>query len=329
MKFKFTASACACLPLIIACALIAAASVSQAQNGAPLTWTGNASTSWTSGGNWSGSTVPANTVTFATGNRARFSAANPTNQPMLTSARSIFGIQFWAQNYVIGGGDNVLTVGVGGIEVAANMNAQVNTVLAGGTQSYAIAADGVLVTTRAVTNSGTLSKTGLGTWEIANGIVSASTGFSITEGTVRLGDNNRISSGTNINLSNATLDLSGYSNASGTLLVNGTGVIDFGAALTTSILSFSDSSAIDWSLGTLTIVNYKPGSTQLRFGTDANGLTEAQLGRIIFDGFEGAATIDSLGYIAPIPESGTVSLLIGSAAACAIFALHRRRKAHC
>jgi autotransporter-associated beta strand protein len=90
------------------------------------------------------------------------------------------------------------------------------------------------------------------------------------------------------------------------LILNDTGglgetTIDFGAGDGESTLSFSDSSRKSWPEGSLlTLKNYVPSKTRLRFGTDGGGLTQAQLAQIRFDA-NTSARIDESGYVTPLP----------------------------
>ncbi len=71
-------------------------------------------------------------------------------------------------------------------------------------------------------------------------------------------------------------------------------------------LSFADSSAEDWTGYTLTIRNYAPGSSKLRFGTSKAGLTATQLSQIKFsDFYDLPGVIDNDGYVTPTPPNIT------------------------
>lgn len=313
-------------PLI---ALVAVTIIQNAysQNGAAVIWDGSESTAWTTGGNWDTGNVPANTIAFGTGNRARFTGTPPANQPNVNSNRAIYGLQFWASGYTLGGGTNTLTVGGGGIEVATNVSALINTNLTGGAQSYAIQAGAVLTTSNSVTNTATLTKSGDGRWDISGGSVTATSGgLSIQAGALRfVNGGNRISSNTNLTLGNAELQLNNFSNTTGSLLLSGDGSISFGTASGANSLSFANSSALDWSTFTLTISGFEAGLDTLRFGSDATGLTVAQLSRITFDGYSAGAQIDSLGYVTAIPEPGAISLAVVGLTMMTIFLRRRDR----
>ena len=70
-------------------------------------------------------------------------------------------------------------------------------------------------------------------------------------------------------------------------------------------LAFGDSSSFAWTAGKrLTIENYRPKA--IRFGTDANGLTAAQLRQVRIGGHRGV--LDDEGYLAPYDGGLTVIL---------------------
>lgn len=81
-------------------------------------------------------------------------------------------------------------------------------------------------------------------------------------------------------------------------------ILDFSGG--NSHIMFDDSSSEEW-LGELYIRGFKFDEDSLRFGTDANGLTSAQLGSITLIGDEGAPLgLDSNGYL--IPEPATLGM---------------------
>ena len=117
-------------------------------------------------------------------------------------------------------------------------------------------------------------------------------------------------------------NLSGHNNKiTGALTVSGTAddtwTIDFGNAAGEA-LWFADSSGKTWnSSDTLDLDGFVFGTDELRFGTDANGLTAAQLGMITVDGSSvSGLSLDNSGYL--IPEPSTVGL-IGLSAVMAFF----------
>ncbi len=147
-----------------------------------------------------------------------------------------------------------------------------------------------------------LSKTGAGTLELT-GKQEYRGNCSVIGGGLRLGADDVFAGGTNaLVLSGATLDAGTARNTFDTLEVLTDSVIEAGSGSAT--LAFADSSAKTWT-GTLTI-NGKLAATTLRFGTDAKGLTAAQLAAI--SNRDRPVTLDAQGYLRQIP-GGTVLFL--------------------
>ena len=102
----------------------------------------------------------------------------------------------------------------------------------------------------------------------------------------------------------ATFATAGFSQRLGPLRVSGYNaaaprIIDFGSGA--SALVFADSSKELWSNIPLTLANYTPGVDSLRFGTNAGGLTKAQLGLLRFAEFGNLpGQIDAHGYVTPL-----------------------------
>jgi hypothetical protein len=118
-----------------------------------------------------------------------------------------------------------------------------------------------------------------------------------------------LGSGNALVLGGGTLNTTGLNQAMGTLTLSNSSTIDFGAGATA--LTFNNSSSIDWGGSTLTILDWTLGSDTLRFGTDASGLTAAELGDIVFaDLGNAAAQIDANGFVTPVaaPEPSVAAL---------------------
>jgi hypothetical protein len=110
-----------------------------------------------------------------------------------------------------------------------------------------------------------------------------------------------------------TFDVNANQNSMGTITfaggtANGTLNLDVDSSITE--LLFADTSAIEWNSGTLNITGYKEGV--IRFGTDANGLTAAQLSQITVDGSGGAVALNNSGYLVNANSLSTEDLLIDS-----------------
>ena len=119
--------------------------------------------------------------------------------------------------------------------------------------------------------------------------------------------------GTNQIMSTTTLALTTSTAAS---------VIDFGAGA--SEVDFANSSALNWTGAILNLLNWDPSIDKLRFGTDATGLTSAQLATIEFNGSGlGSAQLNANGYVV-VPEPSTALLLLVGGLAMGV---RRRRTA--
>ena len=147
-----------------------------------------------------------------------------------------------------------------------------------------------------------LIKSGAGTLELT-GKQDYRGDVSVIGGGLRIGAEDIFAGGTNaLVLSGATLDAGTFRNAFDTLEVLTNSVVEAGDG--SAQLAFADSSAKTWT-GTLTI-NGKLAATTLRFGTDAKGLTAAQLAAI--SNRDRPVTLDAQGYLRQIP-GGTVLFL--------------------
>ncbi|MCP5532120.1 MAG: autotransporter-associated beta strand repeat-containing protein [Akkermansiaceae bacterium] len=148
--------------------------------------------------------------------------------------------------------------------------------------------------------NGSLIKSGAGTLELAS--TSFYTGSTtISAGTLALGSTGSIASSASLAIGEAAIlgTADGTSYSAGTLSVTGAATIDLGTGAT---LSFADSSAVDWSGGTLDITGDFVSGTSLRFGTTNAALTEAQLLLITVNGAGGPFSLDADGYLI---EGGT------------------------
>lgn len=140
-----------------------------------------------------------------------------------------------------------------------------------------------------------------------------------------------------VNGSNASLTLNGAGSMLGNVVVSGTnsftfnvnanqdnmGTLDAGGVFNLNVgasvteLFFADSSSLDWTGATVAITGFKENT--ISFGTNADGLTEAQLGQI--DG--GIYSLTAEGFLT-IPEPGAFALIFGGCA-IGIAACRRRR----
>jgi autotransporter-associated beta strand protein len=147
--------------------------------------------------------------------------------------------------------------------------------------------------------------------------------ISLEGGTVIAAKDAALGTGNNVTMSgDSTFVAGGFAQAFGTLSLAGNATLDFSGGDGT--VSFADSSAFDWSTFTLTIMNYTVGDV-LQFGTDGNGLTQAQLDHIIFDGYTGdQASIDAFGKLAPVPVPEPSTMALGIFGGFGVLFMFRR-----
>lgn len=144
-------------------------------------------------------------------------------------------------------------------------------------------------------------------------------------GTLQLEIAKAIASSSSLVTKGGTFDPGGFDQAmaSTTMSLTASSTIDFGARASES--RFANSSALTWT-GILNLANWNSSLDLLRVGTDANGLTAAQLGMIEFNGAGlGNARLDSLGFVVVIPEPSTA--LLGLLGGRSLMWTVRRRKA--
>jgi autotransporter-associated beta strand protein len=125
----------------------------------------------------------------------------------------------------------------------------------------------------------------------------------LNSGAIEIGVANAISSSSNLVLSGGDLRSEGFSNQFNALRVDDASSIILGSGAHT--LQFANSSAQNWAGGNLTIEGWvgTPGSSgtqgQIFVGTDENGLTQAQLSQITFNGYLGPAILLTTGELVP------------------------------
>jgi len=150
----------------------------------------------------------------------------------------------------------------------------------------------------ALSGNASFAKTGAGALELS-GAQSYDGPLLVMEGTVSFGADNLVTNGLIVQLRGGGLATSTGTNKLGRLELYADGTLSVGDG--TASLAFADSSAAAWS-GTLTITGTLLPNT-LRIGTDANGLTAAQLAAIKNGSDKVGITPD--GYLYRIP-SGTL-----------------------
>ncbi len=149
----------------------------------------------------------------------------------------------------------------------------------------------------AITGSGGFSQVGTGNTvlTLANTYIGPT---SIEAGTLTLGAGDVLPDASEVVLGNAILDAATFTDALGALDVAGSATIELGDG---AALAFADSSAIDWTGGTLDITGDFVSGSSLRFGTGSGGLTVAQLLLITVNGGGGTLSLDDNGYLVAAP----------------------------
>jgi autotransporter-associated beta strand protein len=181
-----------------------------------------------------------------------------------------------------------------------------------------LAANTISITTATVNHTGSITLQGTGTGDTT---ISAPIGANVTSvtqnsatsrlvlsgsnnaytrpttinaGTLVLGKSDVLPNATAVSIGAATLDAATFTDTAGTLDVTAaTSAISLSTGAT---LAFANSSAIDWTGGTLNITGTFVSGTSLRFGTTNGGLTTTQLGKITAPGFSNLA-LDEDGYL--------------------------------
>jgi len=243
--------------------------------------------------------------------------ANPVQTIGATGVDFIGNGVTYSGNWYLGGGASAINIRNNGVGTTVTLSGALSAT--SGTVTYSGANGGTIVLSGANTYTG---PTAVG--------VSGDTNFRLT-----LGAANTIASSSRVIMAGGTLDPDGFHHvmSSTTLGLTASSTIDFtsGAAE----MDFANSSGVAWIAAlTLNLVatghgNWNQNGDHLEIGTDATGLTSAQLAEIEFNGTDlGDAAIDANGYIydtaQPIPEPSTVVLsLLGLGALWTI----RRRTA--
>lgn len=116
----------------------------------------------------------------------------------------------------------------------------------------------------------------------------------VQRGRLVLAASNVLPDSSPLNLGNATLDAGTFSDVAGTLDPTGPATIHLGNG---AALAFADSSAVNWSGGSLSITGAFVSGLSLRFGNGPGGLTPGQLAAITVSGVPGPYTLDANGFL--------------------------------
>ena len=312
---------CTCTKLLLVSGAFLA--MAMTANAVTRSWTGTTSSTWTTAANWGG-TAPTNSIST---DIAQFSTTTSGRMPNVAGTRSINGLIFdtrdWSvTNSTVGG---VLSVGGSGINIQSQRTVTLDTLIATNGGSWTTNGSAILNVNKAVTEIAngpyTLTKAGTGTMNL-NANVSVGT-LSLTGGSTVLGADNLLGDSMHLTGNGANLNLNGFSDSMATLTLGLNDLaLNFGTAVAANSMSFTDSSALSWGAGNLLVQNFVVGTDALRFGTNSSGLTTTQLAKITFTGYDPGAKIDSLGYLAPIPEPSSIALL---GLAAGLGSIRRRR----
>ena len=184
------------------------------------------------------------------------------------------------------------------------------TLPAAGTTTFQNQPAGTTVTiSGAIGGAANFAKTGAGTL-VLSGPNTYSGTTTVTAGIVKLGAAGTVATSSGVILNGGTLEPDGFNQvmSATTLGLLADSTMDFVAGA--SEVDFANSSAAAWTAGkVLNLANWNFSTTKLRFGTDANGLTAAQLAQIQFNGSGlGTAMLDANGYVT-VPEPASVLLV--------------------
>lgn len=221
------------------------------------------------------------------------------NNVAMASLSGVGYVEFAETGVAAGGGSSTLTIG----------SANTTTTFSGIIRNGGTGAD----------FTGHLTKTGSGSLTLAG--VNTYTGTTtVNAGVLNLGVANAIATSANVVLAGGTLR-SAFSQTLAALNLSASSTLDLS---TGGIFGFADSSALEGSwAGTLSIVGNFTDASSVRFGTNVNGLTAAQLAQISING--STAGIDANGYLfAAIPEPSTYATILGAFVLTGVVCARRR-----
>ena len=119
-------------------------------------------------------------------------------------------------------------------------------------------------------------------------------------GTLTLGATGVLPDASLVSIGTATLATGSFAETAGKLDLTAAATVQLAAGTT---LAFADSSAVDWTGGTLTLTGTFVSGSSLRYGTSATALTATQLGKISAAGYANFA-LDANGYLTAMSTAG-------------------------
>jgi autotransporter-associated beta strand protein len=158
------------------------------------------------------------------------------------------------------------------------------------------------------TSTGTLTKDGAGTVTLS--AVNSYTGATnISTGTLEIAANNALPDVSTVTIGSGTLNVATFTDTLGTLDVSAAANINVG---TGGAVAFADSSAVDWTGGSLNITGSFVSGSSVRFGTSVGALTTDQKNAITVNGTgAGNYSLDADGFVvagsAPVDPYATWS----------------------
>lgn len=206
---------------------------------------------------------------------------------------------YWGDTVVNAG---TLMIGDGGTTGSISQNAASITVEPGATLAVNrsdTVTQGTNALKVALSGDGGFTQAGTGNTVLmlANTYIGPTT---LEAGTLTLGAAGVLPDASLVSIGSATLATGSFAETAGKLDVNAAATVQLAAGTT---LAFADSSAVDWTGGTLTLTGTFVSGSSLRFGTSATALTNTQLSQISAAGYANFA-LDANGYLTAMSTSG-------------------------
>lgn len=206
---------------------------------------------------------------------------------------------YWGDTVVNAG---TLMIGDGGTTGSISQNAASITVEPGATLAVNrsdTVTQGTNALKVAVSGDGGFTQAGTGNTVLmlANTYIGPTT---LEAGTLTLGAAGVLPDASLVSIGSATLATGTFAETAGKLDPTAAATVQLAAGTT---LAFADSSAVDWTGGTLTLTGTFVSGSSLRFGTSATALTTTQLSQISATGYANFA-LDANGYLTAMSTSG-------------------------